>query len=445
MTTGKPMKHILMFFFPLLAGNVFQQLYSLVDSVVVGRGLGGDALAAVGATGSLSFLIIGFAQGLTAGFGVNIAIEYGAKNTEGLKRVAANSFILTAGIAATFTVISLVVMRPLLIVMKTDPQVLDDAVAYIRIIFAGITVMMAYNIFSSFLRALGDSRTPFVAIIIASLINIVLDLLFVLAFDMGVAGAAIATVFAQLCSCLFCMRAVAKHGIIHLNRAFFKFDGKLAWSLIKIGIPVAFMSSITAIGCIIVQSFVNAFGKLYMSAFAAISKIINLSMQPGNTIGASVSTFVSQNLGAGKIDRVRQGVRSGSLISLVLHSIVFSLMFFIPRQLISIMVTEQEIIDLTPTYLRMCGCFIFVVGELFVIRSSCMGLKRTIVPMFSGMLELALRIAALLLFSASLGFTAVPIAECAAWTGAMLLNLLDYTVGVRKLSKQQTVELQTTG
>lgn len=220
-----------------------------------------------------------------------------------------------------------------------------------------------------------------------------------------------------------------------MNREFFKFDGKLSWNLIKIGIPVAFMSSITAIGCIIVQAFVNAFGKLYMSAFAAISKIINLSMQPGNTIGTSVSTFVSQNLGAGRIDRVRKGVRSASLISLVLHLIVFSLMFFIPRQLIGIMVTEKEIIDLTPTYLRMCGCFVFVVGELFVIRSSCMGLKRTLVPMFSGMLELALRVTALLLFRVSLGFTAVPIAECAAWTGAMLLNLVDYLVGVKKLSK----------
>lgn len=432
MTEGNPTRLILRFFFPLLAGNIFQQLYSLVDSVVVGRGLGGDALAAVGATGSLSFLIIGFAQGLCSGFGVNMAVEFGAKNQEKLKRVIFNSYVLCFIISTSFTIISLTGMRPLLTLMKTDAAVIEQSIEYIRIIFSGIIITMTYNICSALLRAVGDSKTPFIAVIMAALINTALDILLVIVFDFGVAGAATATLIAQACSCAFCFRAITKLEIIQIKKEDFIFEPKLSWDLIRVGIPVAFMSSITAIGCVLVQTFVNEFGKLYMSAYAAICKIINLSMQPGGTVGTAVSTFVSQNFGAKKFDRIKQGIKSASFISVAVHLLIATLMVFFPKMLIGIMVTEPEIIELTPTYLRMCGCFTFVVGELFVFRCASMGLKHTIIPMFSGALELALRIASLLLFRSSLGFTAVPIAECAAWTGAMLLNLVAYTVAMKK-------------
>jgi len=436
MTVGNPTKLLISFFIPLLAGNIFQQLYSLVDSIVVGRGLGGDALAAVGATGSLSFLIIGFAQGLCSGFGINMAVEFGAKNIPQLKKVIANSYILCFVISISFSIISLLSMRNLLIVMKTDPEVLEQSIEYIRIIFSGIIVTITYNICSALLRSVGDSRTPFIAVIMASIINTILDILLVIVFDFGVSGAAFATIFAQLISCIFCFRAILKIEIIQIQLKDIKLDLKLSWDLIRLGIPVAIMSSITAIGCVIVQTFVNSFGKLYMSAFAAIAKIINLSMQPGGTIGTAISTFVSQNYGAKKINRIREGVKSASIISVCIYLFISSALFFLPKQIIGIIITEPEIIELTPTYLKMCSIFMFVVGELFVFRSSCMAMKRTIVPMWSGALELLLRMITLFLLSGILGFTAVPVAECAAWTGAMLLNFTDYKIGIKKAVKE---------
>lgn len=436
MTVGDPGRLILGFFFPLLAGNLFQQMYSLVDSIVVGRGINGDALAAVGATGSVSFFLIGFASGLTTGFGVNIAIEFGAANYEKLKKTVGMSVFLCLLISVTFTVLSEVTVRPLLTVLNTDAEIFDDALRYIRIIFGGILITMTYNICASMLRSLGDSRTPFLAVIIGSLTNVTLDLLFVLVFRLGVAGAAIATVISQLVACVFCLKRLNRIELIHINRSHLAPDGRLCFKLLKTGIPVALMSSITAIGCLIVQYFVNSFGKLTISAFAAISKIINLSMQPSGTLGAAVSTFVGQNYGARKFDRIRAGVKKASLYGVLISILIGSLMILIPKQLISIMVSEPEIIELTPTYLRMCGVFTFVVAELFVVRNACIGLGRTFISMISGALELGLRVLVLFTLTESLGFTAVPVAECAAWTGAMLLIMGDFLYGMRKLSRK---------
>lgn len=435
MTVGNPGRLILGFFFPLLAGNLFQQMYSLVDSIVVGRGINGDALAAVGATGSVSFFIIGFASGLTSGFGVNVAIAFGAGNNDKLKKTVGMSIFLCLVIAVIFTAISEITVEPLLTAMNTDKEIFADALSYIRVIFGGILITMTYNICSAFLRSLGDSRTPFVAVIIGSLINVALDFLFVLAFHMGVRGAAIATLVSQFVACSFCLTRLAGIDIIHIGKEHLRPDFRMCFSLLKTGIPVAFMSSITAIGCLIVQYFVNSFGKLYISAFAAISKIINLSMQPTGTLGTALSTYVSQNFGAKQYRRIKSGVKRTSLYGILISIFVGGAMILFPRQLISIMVSEPEIIALTPTYLKMCGLFTIVVAELFVVRNACIGLGRTFISMISGALELGLRVLVLFTLTGRLGFSAVPVAECAAWTGAMLLIMCDFIYGMKKLEK----------
>lgn len=436
MTEGNPLKLIMQFFLPLLAGNVFQQLYNIVDSIVVGKGINGKALAAVGATGSINFLIIGFATGLCAGFGVNMAIEFGAKQFDRLKRVVAMSIVLCIAISVVFTLLSLLTVRPLLIMMKTPDDILADSLIYIRIIFGGIFITVAYNICAALLRSLGDSKTPFMAIVVASFINIALDLLFVIGFKWGVAGAGIATLTAQVASCVYCLIGLRRLDVLSLSKKDFTINLKLIWKLLRIGIPVAFMNSVTAIGCMILQSFVNALGTAYTSAFSATSKIINLLMQPGATLGMAVSTYVSQNLGAGRIDRIREGVKKTLLVSLILNVALGMIAVLFPKFLAGLMISEQEIIDLTPVYLQICGASIFIVGTLFVVRNVCLGLGRTFIPMISGFLELVMRVIPLVLFIDTLGFKAVAYAEVSAWIGAALIIFLDYLHGIKVLTRR---------
>lgn len=294
LTDGKPGKLILFFTIPLLIGNLFQQFYSMADTIIVGRTINVYALAAVGATGAISFLILGFVQGITSGFSVITAQRVGADDEEGIRRSVATSLILSVGATIVFTILSVFTARPLLELMRTPSDIIDDAYRYIIVIYYGIVAAVFFNLFSSILRALGDSKTPLLFLIVACAINIVLDFVCILTFHMGVAGAGWATIIAQAVSAVLCLfYSLKKFPVLRLKKEDFAFSWRFAWEHLRIGIPMAFQFSIIAIGVMIMQAALNDFGSQTVAAFTAASKIENIVTQPLNSLGVTASVFAA--------------------------------------------------------------------------------------------------------------------------------------------------------
>ena len=318
MTKGSPIKLILSFMVPLLIGNIFQQFYNMADTIIVGRTISVEALAAVGATGSISFLIVGFVQGVTSGFAVITAQRFGAGSENGVRRSVATSIILGIAVTIVMTAISVLVARPLLEIMKTPSDIIDDSYNYIIVIFEGIAAAVFFNLFSSILRSLGDSKTPLVFLIIASIINIILDFVFILTFKMGVAGAGWATVIAQFISGILCfVYSLKKFPILRLTKHDWKFSWKFAWQHLEVGLPMAFQFSITAIGTMVIQSALNSLGSTAVAAFTAGSKIDQFATQPLASLGVAVATYTAQNYGARELERIKKGVTGAAIIATV--------------------------------------------------------------------------------------------------------------------------------
>lgn len=432
LTEGKVSKQLLSFFFPMLLTNLLQQIYSVVDTAIVGKGLGDAALGAVGNLSALNILIIGFATGMTHGFSVIIGHHYGAGNDKALSRSIALSIQLSAILTVLLTAASCLFLRPLLLVMQTDPLILHDSLLYGYIVFGGLVATVAYNLCSSILRALGDSRTPFIAIVSSSIINIILDCLFIFALHTGVEGAAIATIFSQFVSVGICLVKMRSAGVIRLSREDFAWDAPLCLDLLKNGIPLALMNCTIAVGNMIVQGYVNSRGVAYTSAYSACNKYLGLFILPAMTAGYAASSFVSQNDGAGKIDRIREGMRVCIAIVLVAYVLFGSVMVFCPRLLAGLMLNEPETIGLAVQYMQICGALLFVVNFLFVFRNGVQGLGYPMIPMCSGILEMVLRIPPIMLLLPRLGFSAIAYAEVAAWIGSFAINAITYAVVIRK-------------
>lgn len=426
MTIGNVGSKIAWFYIPVLLTSALQQIYSFVDTLIVGQGLGDNALGAVGNMGSLTFFVFGFSMGLTNGFAVTIGQNYGASDEKALKKSVAASIRLSAIIAAILTVLSLVFLKKILLLLATPSEILNESLKYGYVIFAGVVTTIAYNLCSAVLRALGDSRTPFVAIIFSTIFNIVFDWMSIFVFHMGVEGPAMVTVIAQVISIAICMRKLRTIDIIRPTREDYKAVPKTDGELLKNGIPMAAMNSITAVGCMIVQYFINGMGVEFTSAYAVCSRYLNLFMTPAHTAGQTMSTFTSQNFGARKYDRINEGLRKCLAIVLVAYVIFGSAMVFLPTWLASCMLQGSVQIGLAAGFLRRCGIMIFAVDMLFVIRSGCQGMGKPLVPMISGIAEMALRIGVIVLFVPRLGFNAAAFAEIAAWTGALLMNSIAY-------------------
>ena len=433
MTEGKPFPIIFAYFIPVLCSTLCQQLYSIIDTIVVGKGIDDMALAAVGATGSITFFIFGFIMGLGSGMAVLMAQAYGSGNYDRLRKTITMGMISCGIVGLAIMVISIVSMRPLLLLLNTDRLILDDALLYITMILAGIPLMLAYNCLSAILSALGDSRTPLVAVLISSAVNIFLDVLFIMGFHMGVEGAALGTLIAQTCSGVFCFIKVRKITFIRLEKSDWRMDFSLIKEEFGVGIPVAFMNSVTAVGCLLLQYFVNLLGVNYTAAYSACSRITEFMMQPCGAAGTAMSTFAGQNLGAGKIDRIKQGLKSSFGISAVLALITGCLLLFAPEQLASLMLSDQENIGLSVGYLRICGSMMWSISFLFLTRNTCQGMGFTMIPMVSGFLELAARVVVVIWLSPSLGYTAIAIAEVSAWTSALLLNGIYLIIKLKQL------------
>lgn len=442
MTKGSPIKLILYFTIPILIGNIFQQFYSMVDTIIVGRFINFKALAAVGSTGSVSFLILGFVFGLTGGFAVVTAQRFGAKDEDGLRHSVAITVKLCIITAVIMTTLSILTSKPLLQLMNTPLDIFEDAHTYIVIIFAGIAPSLAYNMFACILRALGDSRTPLYFLIISSLLNIILDLLFIITFQMGVAGAALATILSQGVSALLCFFYIMKrYPILHLKKEDFRKDWPFTWKHLAIGLPMAFQFSITAIGTILIQSALNLFGSLKIAAFTAATKVEQLASQPANSFGVAMANFAGQNLGANNIKRIRQGTVKCIILSLsfCVVSSVALILFSNPLTQLFINDTDPAVIngilEGSREYLTYVAYFFPFLSLLFIFRNVLQGMGKSFWPMMAGVAELVFRSAVAFTLPARIGYTGICLASPAAWIGACVLLAISYIFIMRNMRK----------
>lgn len=436
MTQGRPIRLILAFCLPLICGNLFQQLYSMVDSIIVGQFIGVEALAAVGSTGSVNFLVLGFATGLCSGFAIPIAQAFGARSLEKMRSYVANAAFLSFGAAVIMTGLTLLTTRPLLELMQTPSDIIDGAYAYIIVIFAGIGATVLYNLLSAILRSLGDSRTPLIFLIIASLLNVVLDLFCILVLKMGVAGAAWATVISQGVSGLLCLGYIArKLPLLHLKAEDRHFQPQLCADLFKVGVPMALQFSITAIGSIVIQSAVNSLGSATVAAITAANKIQMMVTQPLETIGITMATFCGQNLGAGQDDRIHLGIRQSLILSLG-YSAVSVIIIALAGRTISLLFisgSETAILDQIQQYLQINSYFYFMLGILFIFRNSLQGMGYSVAAMLAGAFEMAACCFVAFVLVRQFHFAAVCFSNPCAWSAAVALLITVYLMIRRDL------------
>ena len=439
-TIGDPKKIILAFFIPMLFTSMLQQLYNFADTFIVSRGLGDDCVAAVGNMGSLFFLIVGFSLGLSNGFGILIAQSYGAKNYKLLKQNLAAVIQLSCVITVVLTTLSVVFLPNALLVMNTDAKIMNDCLKYGYIVFGGLVATILYNVASCVLRSLGDSKTPFIAIIISSVFNLAMDAFFIFVLHTGVEGAAIATVASQLISAFICIYKLKGIEIIKLHKSDFIFDLPRYGQLLKNGLPMAFMNSITAIGCMVVQAFVNVQSVAYTSAYAVCCRYINLFMNPACTAGSAMSAYTGQNYGAGRFDRIREGLHVCLFIALVTYVIFGSIMVFGYHQLATFMLKGDDTVALAEEYFPVAGAMLIMVDFLFVYRNAVQGMGYPFIPMLSGVAEMVMRITIIVLFMDRIGFQATAFAEASAWTGALIVNIVAYYLIYRRKVKKFAIK-----
>ncbi|WP_053984531.1 MATE family efflux transporter [Niameybacter massiliensis] len=443
MTQGKPFKLFIWFSIPLLIGNVFQQLYSMVDTIIVGKFLGEEALAAVGSTGSMFFLVNGFLLGLTSGFSVMVAQRFGAKDEDSVKKAIASNITLTVILTIVVTIVMLALKTPLLKLMNTPENVFGYADTYITIIYAGIFTQSFYNMSAGILRALGDSKTPLYFLILASVVNIVLDLVFIVNFDMGVAGAAHATNIAQGLAAILCLvYSYKKFHLLKLKKEDFKVPASYYRTHFCIGLPMALQFSITAIGIMTLQSAINIFGSSVMAAYIAASKVIQLVMQPLVTYGVSTATFVGQNLGAGLYHRIREGVKTITFISIITSILSSSVLLLFGKSLIGLFLENpsQEVIGYASQVLNYAAAFFIPLGLIFVYRNALQGMGESFIPMMAGVFELVARAVVAYTLPAVIGFVGICLADPAAWIAAAVPLVIVYFMKMRKIEQEMDKE-----
>lgn len=441
MTTGNPRKIIFTFAIPLMIGNIFQQLYTMVDTMVVGKYLGVRALAAVGATDWLNWSVLGIVQGLAQGFAILMAQDFGAKNYEKLKKEIGNSVILSILLSILLVGFSQIITLPILHLMNTPDEIIGTSQLYVRIIFAGIPIVMFYNLLASILRSLGDSKTPLQAMIVASIINIILDVVLVLFCHMGVAGAAAATLIAQLISCLYCLYFIRKIEILDLKKEDYQLETPLCGKLLYLGFPIAFQNAIIAIGGMIVQFVVNGYGVLYIAGFIATNKLYGILEIAAVSYGYACVTYMGQNLGAKRIDRIKNGLKEAIIISFFSSLVISAFMLIFGKNILSWFIsgTPSEVaqtLSIAYRYLRIMSICLPLLYILYISRSTIQGLGNTVLPMISGFIELGMRTVIVFTLPLLLGQEGLFFAEVSAWFGADLILVTGCLWEIRKVAKQ---------
>ncbi len=395
LTDGSPAKLILQFSIPMFFGNLFQQFYNMVDSIVVGNYVGKDALAAVGATGSIVFLIIGLAFGLSAGISIVISQYFGAKDYDNMRKSFATATYIVIGVSLTMGLLGFIFSRTLLELLNTPDTIIDQANIYMKITFAGILGVSCYNGMAAVLRALGDSITPLIFLVIASLLNVGLDLLFVVVFHWDVPGVAIATIISQIISAVGCIiYAMAKVKILRMPLRDFKPDREILKKCLRLGIPVALQNSFISISMMVLQGIINGYSEVLIAASTVVSRIEQLVLQPGMSVGAAVAAYAGQNVGAGRIDRARKGFKSASIIILIFSFLMLPVMFFGGEFIMELFTKSEdiEVVNAGVKAIRITCFFYSAVGMIFVSRNFLSGTGDIQVPLIMGITEVICRI-----------------------------------------------------
>lgn len=425
LTQGNVAKLLLFFAFPTLLSNVFQQFYNLADTAIAGHILGDNALVAIGASSTINSLVLSFAWGLNGGFGIIIAQCFGAKDFKKLKKSVAISLSINVLFSLIVCIFSIFMSRPMLQALNTPAARLNEANSYISVILVFIIVPMLYNLEAVILRSLGDSKTPLYFLIFSSVLNIILDYVLIKFTHMGVKGAAVATVLAQLLSVILCFVVILKNfKIIRLKKNDFHFSASLFKNMMSAGMAMAVMNSIFSIGSIIMQGSINALGEDVIAAHLGSRKVAEMFMQPLVTIGTACSTFVGQNYGALKIGRIKASIKYSTIYSLIWSVFTFFILWFFGGQIARLVTgsASQVVFDNTQMYLRINAPFYFVLGLLFTLRFSIQSVDRKMPPIISSSMELASKIAAAYLFIPLWGYLGACIAEPLSWTlGAIYL------------------------
>lgn len=435
MTEGPITKALLVFAFPILLGNIFQQFYNVADTAIIGHILGDHSLAAVGASASIYNLIVGFVNGITNGFSVVVARYYGAKDGANLKKAVSWSYVLTLCIALVLTILSLIFLNPLLRLLKTPDDIIGQTEQYLRIIITFSLVTCFYNMFAGLLRAIGNSRTPLIFLMISSVINVGLDYIFVKYVGLGVAGAAYATVISQVISVVLCTIHVYRKnkGLAFTRKGLVK-DVDMVSNLISMGLSMGLMLVVVTIGSVALQGAVNSLGSDIITAHTAARKVDDIFMLPLGTVSVSASTFASQNLGAGRYDRIKIGIRNCIFISWIWSLFSVFVVYMFGTKLIYLIsgTRNQLVIDTANRYIRINIAFFVVLCVLLALRSSLQGLGRKMVPVIGSAVEMMFKFGAVGIITKKLGYFGVCILEPIIWIVCAVIVLIDFLVFVRK-------------
>lgn len=440
LTRGNPFRQLLLFSLPILLGNLFQQLYSMVDTMIVGRYLGEHAMAAVGSTGSMQFFILGFVQGTSSGFAVRTAQAFGAGDHRQVKRSVRACMILSVALSVVMTALSVPFLRPLLCFMKTPDELLPDAVLYIQIICGGMFSTIFYNMISCILRALGDSRTPLIFLIVSAILNVVLDILLIAVVGMGVEGAALATVIAQVISAVLCLVYGLKHcPLLHTGSE----KGQVPFAMLKdhlgVGVPMGLQFSVTAIGSMMLQSSFNMFGTDSATAYAVACKVESLAQQPSVALGATMATYAGQNLGARNYGRIRTGSRCAMALGVLYALLAVVINIGLGERLMGLFFAgemTQQVRSYAMEYLWITTMFFLFLVGIHIFRSMLQGLGEKVAPMMGGVVELIARVGVCAVLPGIIGYTGACLAPCAAWLGAGLLTTIRYLYLENRWQKQ---------
>ena len=446
MTKGPAARLVLSFTIPLFFGNLFQQLYAMVDTIIVGRFVGVEALAAVGATGGFSFMVIGFAQGLTAGFSVIISQRFGAKDMDGVRKAFAQSFICSALLSLLLAAVFGFLSMPLLRLIQTPENIISDANDYILIIYLGIGTSIFYNLFSSILRAVGDGKSPVIFLLISSALNVVLDLFFVITVPLACAGVAIATVLAQGISAVISLIYIWKRfPMFRIRKDDWSPDIRQIGHLLRIGIPGAVQFSVCAVGVIIVQIAINGFGSDAVAAYSVGSKIETLMTQFFPALGMAISTYAGQNLGALDFPRIRRGFRTAFIIMAAGAAITSLLSWLLADPLTGLFLdreaTAPEIIAMSEQYVHTVLWFFIPLGMIFLYRTGCQGLGSGAIPMISSLIELGMRCMAAFTLPLAFGYAGICFASPFAWLSAGLVLPFFYFRLIRNIEGKYARQL----
>jgi len=438
MTKGIPAKLIARFIIPIIIGNIFQQLYNMADTIIVGRFIGVEALAAVGVTGSVVFLILGFTQGLTTGFTVMTAQRFGAGDREGMKKSIGSAMILSLFVTVIMTAVSMAGIDTLLKWMNTPEDIFEMSRRYIMVICAGICCNVLYNLQASILRAIGNSVVPLVLLFISSVVNIVLDYVLIVYGNMGVEGAAVATVVSQGLSGILCLIYIVKAvPALHVNRSHFKLEQQCVKNQLSVGIPMALQFSITAVGTILVQSALNLLGSMAVASYSVSCKVEQLVTQPFAAMGVTMATYCAQNRGINDLDRVRRGVKAANVMSAVYAVAIYGIIYVALPYIIPLFASEdiETITEYAKIYIGVCGAFFIPLGMIFIFRNALQGCGFGFMPMMGGVVELASRSVLAFVAARMLSYTGVCLANVSAWLTAGVFLWMAYHVLMKRMER----------